>query len=339
MTGYASLLNVEAQPHWTIFLTDYALEPVELRRIKHQLNAIDTRLLFLRIDRGVANALRQMRAASVDLRKDYVSLQTIVLRNGNLKFVKQLFDRFARGDLARVDTPAVASRMRKACISRLLKVVMSSDYAQQGQIARRFFNLLSRSVPYEVVVKTRGGRLEIRDRRPWFELAGRLRPNDMRSIPDGEVTYSGNGDTRIEGEFVVDGAILPIAQDARFAAAAMRLMRLSHEVSRHPFRIRVRGGKVVDVTGDGRIPHAVSRLFETNERYRHVNEVGISFNGASTRYIHTWPAASNEVRPGVHLGLGGAANPNERTSLIHLDCMAANCAVLVNGHPFLSASS
>ena len=86
-------------------------------------------------------------------------------------------------------------------------------------------------------------------------------------------------------------------------------------------------------------PAAIARLFESNERYRHVNEVGISFNGASTRYIHTWPAASNEVRPGVHLGLGGAANPNERTSLIHLDCMAANCAVLVNGHPFLSASS
>src|SRR5438132_5940906 len=107
MTGYASLLNIEAQPHWTIFLTDYALEPVELRRINRQLNAVDTRLLFLRIDRGVANALQQMRAASVDLRKDYVSLQTIVLRNGNLKFVKQLFDRFARGDLARVDTTEV----------------------------------------------------------------------------------------------------------------------------------------------------------------------------------------------------------------------------------------
>ena len=339
MIGYASLLNIDAQPHWTIFLTDFSLEPEELRRIGRQLQRVETRPLFIRIDQGLAAALQKMRAADVDIHRDYVSLQAVVLREDNLKLVRRLFDRLTRRDLARVEVPSVASRQRRRCAMTLLTIVMRSDYAQQEDVASRFFRLLEDRDPYQVVVTTPGGTLEIRDTRPWFELAGRLRPNETRLIPDGEVSYSGDGDTRVEGEFVVDGAILPIAQGPRFAAESLRLMRWSREVSRHPFRLRVRGGKVVDISGNGRLPSAIARLFEASERYRHVNEVGIAFNRASTRFIHTWPAASNEVRPGVHLGLGGAANPDAQTSLIHLDCIAANCAVFVNGHPFLNAGS
>jgi hypothetical protein len=341
MTGYASLLNVEAQPHWTIFLTDFALRPTERRRIQRQLRAVDTRLRFVRVNRGLNDVIRQMSAGGIDPHRDYVSLQTIISRDSHLALVEELFDRLPRRDMARVDVPTVASGFQPARASRLLSIVMRSDFAEQEEVARRFFNLLAEHDPYEVVVRTRGGELRIRDSRGWFELAGKLRPDEMRSLPGGEVAHSGGGD--IEGDFVVDGAILPVAQHRRFAGEALRLMRLSRQLRRYPFRLHVRGGKVVGVTGKGRPPGTIARLLESNERYCHVNEVGIAFNRASARFIHAWPSASNEVRPGVHVGIGGAANPDDedpqRSRLIHLDCMAANCEVFVNGRPFLRASS
>jgi hypothetical protein len=341
MTGYASLLNVEAQPHWTFFLTDFALKPTERRRIQRQVEAVDTRLRFVRVDRGLAHVERQMRAVGIDPDRDYVSLQAIISRDPNLPLLEELFERLPRRDLARVDVPTVACGFQPARASSLLNIVMRSDFAEQEKVARRFFNLLEEHDPYVVVVKTRGGELQIRDSRPWFELAGPLRRDEIRALPGGEVAHSGGGD--IEGDFVVDGAILPVAQHPRFAKESLRLMRLSREVGRHPFRLQVRAGKVVDVSGKGQMPRVIAGLFETNERYRDVNEIGIAFNRASTRFIHAWPSAANEVRPGVHVGIGGAANPDDddplRSCLIHLDCMAANCEVFVNGRPFLRTSS
>jgi hypothetical protein len=336
MTGYASLLNIEAQPHWTIFLTDFPLPSRDVRRMRRQLATLDTRVLFLRVDRGLQPIVRRMRAAGVDFKNDYVSLHAIVSRDTKLAVPEELADRLRQKDFAKVDVPRVACGFRPSRASHLLDIVMRSDHIEQRDIARRFFDLLGRRDPYEVRIETRGGKqLTIRDNRAWFDLAGPLRRGEIRSLPSGEVAHSGGGN--IDGEFVVDGAIYAVAQDSRFAAESLRLMRLSHEIGRHPFRLRVRQGEIFDVTGDGRMPLALARLFEKNDRYRRINEVGISFNGASSRFIHTWPAASNEVRPGVHLAIGGAANPDDATAMVHLDCMAANCAVIVNGRPFLYA--
>jgi hypothetical protein len=277
-----------------------------------------------------------MRDAGIDVVRDHVSLQVVVLRHSLLARTLQVFDRLRRKDLARIEVPAVDRRIRRACACRLLQTVMRSDYVQQEQIAARFFSLLAIRDPYEVVIETRQATLRVRDRRKWFQLAGRLRPNQKRLLPDGEVAFSGRNE--VEGDFIVDGALLPIPQHLRFAGDALRLMRLSRELARRPVRFTIRRGEIVDVSGDGRLPRVLWQLFQSNERYRQINEVGIAFNSASTRFIHSWPAASNEVRPGVHLGLGGGPNPNARTSLVHLDCIAANCQVFVNGHPFLRAT-
>lgn len=343
--GYPALLNLETQPHWTIFLTDFALPLSVAHRLRRQLKTAPTAVLFIRINAGgVKQVMQQMRSAGIDVHHDYISLQGVVSRQENLALLDGLFERLPHRDLVRVDVPALECGFRPSFATHSLDVVMRADYVEQDQISDRFFRLLARCKPYEVTVETPGAKLQIRDSRPWFALAGRLRPGEARTLPDGEVAYSADEiREEVEGKFVVDGAVLPIAQHPRFAEESLRLLPMSREVSKHPLCLEIRRGKVVGATGKGRAPKVISSFFERNERYRQVTEVGISFNRASTKFIHDWPAASNEVRPGVHLGIGGAANPDDddpqRSPIVHIDCIAANCKVLVNGQPFLRASS
>ena len=338
--GYPGLLNLEAQPHWTVFLTDFPLPPAAVRSVRRQLDEAATRLLSIRIDRGVEYAIQQIRAAGANLRNDYFSLHGIVAKDEHSVLLRELNDFLRRRDFARIDLPTRESGFRPSFATHLLGVVMRANYLEQDRISGLFFDLLALRSPYHVTIRTSRARLDVDDTRGWFSLAGRLRRNEIRSLPDGEVAYSSN---RVDGQFVVDGAILPIPQRPRFADEARRLMPLSREVSRHPIRLEIRRGEVTGVTGRGTAPKILSKLFEKNERYRQVNEVGISFNRAVTRFIHSWPAASNEVRPGVHVGIGGAANPDDddpkRSALVHIDCIAANCEVWVNGKPFLRASA
>jgi hypothetical protein len=342
--GYPALLNLDEQPHWTVFLSDFALPAADMRRLQRQVEPCASRLLFIRIDRGVGDVLRKMRSAGAGLRSDYFSLHGMVCRHENLALLDALVERLPRRDLARIDVPILECGFRRSYATQALGVVMGADYGEQDQISDHFFNLLVKREPYEVTVETAGGKLWVRDNRPWFELAGRLRNGETRTLPDGEVAYSAeikNPQEEVEGRFLVDGAVLPLAQEPRYAADARRLLSLSREVARHPFCLHIRRGTVVNVTGNGRGPGAMSDFFEKSELYRRVNEVGISFNRASTRFIHGWPAASNEVRPGAHLGIGGAANPDDddpqRSPFVHLDCIAADCSVFVNGQPFLRA--
>ncbi len=344
MIGYRSLLNLDEQPHWTVFLSDFALPAADRHRLQRQVEQCASRLLFIRIDRGVRDVLRKMRSAGAGLRSDYFSLQAVVCRHENLALLDALVERLPRRDLARIDVPILECGFRRSYATHALRVVMGADYGEQDRISDYFFSLLAKREPYEVTVETAGGTLQVRDNRPWFELAGRLRSGETRTLPDGEVAYSAeikNPRDEVEGQFLVDGAVLPLAQEPRFAADARRLLPLSREVGRHPFRIHIRRGTVVNVTGSGRGPGAMSDFFDKSEMYRRINEVGIAFNRASTRFIHGWPAASNEVRPGAHLGIGGAANPDDddpqRSPFVHLDCIAADCSIYVNGQPFLRA--
>jgi leucyl aminopeptidase (aminopeptidase T) len=187
-------------------------------------------------------------------------------------------------------------------------------------------------------VTTGAGELVVADRRPWFDFSGRLSEGEFRILPGGEVSYAGS---LVEGEFEVDGAILPFPEHPDLNENAAAIGRLSRSVAKRPLHLKIRNGVVVDIAHAGKASDAIKRLFDEDDRYRRVVEVGISFNDASRKFIHHWPAASNEVHPGVHLGLGGdpSRDHTDAPRLIHVDLMSANCEVVVNGHPFLKAVS
>jgi len=146
----------------------------------------------------------------------------------------------------------------------------------------------------------------------------------------------------VSGEFVVDGALLPFPEQPDSAGDALRVQEANSGLRDHPCRLKICNGSVVDVTGDGDAPAILSSLFEQDPRYRDVTEVGIGFNRECHTFVHDWPAASNEARPGVHVGLGGDPSPDDGMKagapLVHIDCVAGNCEVFVNGKPFLRAS-
>jgi hypothetical protein len=87
----------------------------------------------------------------------------------------------------------------------------------------------------------------------------------------------------------------------------------------------------------------VFRELLKDHRYREVTEVGISFNRACD-FTYAWAAPSNEGRPGVHIALGGDADPDHSAAsrlagMVHVDLMAATTKVEVNRRVFMTTTS
>jgi len=335
--GLLGLLNFGPERHWTVFVSDFALAQSDLRRVRRHVANAPTRLLFARVD-----ALqRQLQTAGVDLERDYVSLQVIVSNFESIGRVRELFTALPHADMARLDLPFAGTRFRRSFATHALQVVMDADYSEQDRISDRFFHHLEKKVPYRVVVRTRhGGELVISDDVPWFHLAGRMEEGESRALPGGEVAYTGD---RIDGDFTVDGALLPSPEEPAAGGTAARLAALSKHLDRTPLRLIIRDGRMVRFEGDPKVAEPLTALFTGDERYGQVTEVGISFNRACRRFIHEWPAASNEGRPGVHVAIGADPDrrhgtPMRRAPLVHIDLMAATSAVWVNDTRFLQTS-
>ena len=334
--GLPGLLNFGAERHWTVFVSDFALPPPDVLRVGQQLSNAPTQVLFCRAD-----ALEpQLQKAGVDLKEDYVSLQVVVSKFESIGRVRALFSSLPHADMARLDLPFAGTRFRRAFATQVLQVVMNADYDEQDRISDRFFQHLETAVPYSVVVQTHRERLVISDDVPWFHLAGRMDRGESRSLPGGEVAYTGD---RIEGEFTVDGALLASPQEPAAASIAKRLAALSKYLPDNPLRLVIRAGRVLRFEGKPKVVDPFRALLKSDERYGQVTEVGISFNRACSRFIHEWPAASNEGRPGVHIALGGDPDRREQSAkhrgpLVHIDLMAATSKVWVNGAQFLRTS-
>ena len=340
MTGYGGLLNLQAQRHWTVFVLDFDLPQSDFERLRTQIEGAPTTPVVVRIDDGLTSALQELKNAGVSTQEDYLSFHTILSRHSSLGLLEKLYESFPRRDVVRIDLPLTETGFKPVFASRLIEIITDADYLEQERIADRFYHLLARSEPYRVVVHSAGETLTIEDCQGWFDLAGPLIEGQMRTIPGGEVSYTGD---RINGTFTVDGAILASPETMDVAEEAVRLGQLSGELQAHPVRFDVANGRVERVSSTGAAAAAINALFQ-DERYRNVTEIGISFNRACREFIHDWPASSNESRPGVHIGIG--ADPDREGEpgdlsrpLIHLDLMAANCEVFVNGVPFLRASS
>jgi hypothetical protein len=120
---------------------------------------------------------------------------------------------------------------------------------------------------------------------------------------------------------------------------AVRFQSLGELLASDPLTLEIKEGVIEHFWSKNKLSSELFGDLFTKNKYQSVTEVGISFNRACSEFIHDWPAASNEGRPGVHIGIGGDPDPetdggDDRT-LVHVDLMAANCSVTVNGLPFL----
>jgi leucyl aminopeptidase (aminopeptidase T) len=338
-TGYSGLLNFDGARHQTVFLSDFEIRAPDQARIRAQLEHAPTQVHFQRLPDDPAALRPQLERIGVDFHHDYLSLQTLISTRSHVDTAYEFFAGVDRGDFTRVEMPYQEMGFEPFQVSHLLDVIMRADYVEQDRISDLFFSLLARQSPYEVVVQTAGDRLTVRDTRPWFELAGRLLPGEQRILPGGEVAYTG---VTADGTITIDGAVFAVPQRPEVTPLSTQMTRQSAQLAKDPITLHIKSGQVTAVTGRGEPARALNALLE-DESYRTVTEVGLSFNRACTAYIHDWSAASNEDRPGAHVGLGGDTEPNgDRPPapgpLVHLDLMTANAQVTVNGHLFLQTS-
>ena len=338
MSGLAGLLNLGAPRHWTVFVSDFTLPDADVRRLRRETESAATRVLFAGVDR----LEQQLKNAAIDVANDYVSLHLVSSKFASISRVRELFMSMPNADMTRVDLPFAGVRFRRAFATHALDVVLNADYEEQDRFARRFFHHLEQHVPYKVVIQTKdGAELIVADESPWFQLAGKMQRGEFRTLPGGEVAYTRD---RINGEFTVDGALLCSPAQPGAARTAARLNALSRHLSERPLRLRICDGKVTEVAGDAELAHTFRALMRRDERYTAVTEVGISFNRACATFIHDWPAASNEGRPGVHIAIGGDPERDDKQKsarqapVVHIDFMAATSAVYVNGTPFLKTT-
>ena len=267
-----------------------------------------------------------------------VLLVALLSRAAYLPLFLTLARSVKRAAIGRADL-FIGGPFRARHASDAIATLVNSDYVEQDAIADCFFSHLGVAVPYSVKVQTSGGELKIVDTRPWWQLAGRLRAGEMRVLPAGEVAYTGE---QITGCFTADGALLVSPQAPSAAALASRIHRRT-SAAWQPVSLHVRDGRVRDIDGEGATRDLLCRLVDKDSRYSEITEIGISFNKACPDFVRDWNAPSNESRPGVHVAIGGDPDPPGGKSpgppLVHIDLMAANCDVHVNGAPFLRATN
>ena len=148
------------------------------------------------------------------------------------------------------------------------------------------------------------------------------------------MAYTGSA---INGYIVIDGAFLAVPNSKEATELSKELMQLSKHLQNHPLTLEISDGRIEHFfTKDEELYRAFGKL-TLFDSYKIITEVGISFNEACKEFINDWPAASNEGRPGVHIGIGGDPDPNSETNvpLVHLDMMAMTSSISINGYSFL----
>jgi hypothetical protein len=238
-----------------------------------------------------------------------------------------------RGDYTVYEYPRVD--LRDWQVLETLRRHFLSSPLSQAEECDRFFQLLSRRVPYEVVATSRdGARLEVGGTSGWMVLAGPIEPGDQRFAPGCELFYNG---ASISGTFGGAGMnILPLGMDFD-RDAYDRSLDLSRTLADDPLTFQVEAGRVTSFNSPtGRSAKLWRAVFETDSSFADVVEVGIGLSDEAGPIITDWAAPSNEAIRGVHVGFGANPGNFDRTgNLLHIDFVAAGATVNVNDEPFL----
>ncbi|MET8860319.1 hypothetical protein [Streptomyces sp. NPDC004579] len=216
----------------------------------------------------------------------------------------------------------------------------AGDPAAQRQSADRFFSLLSEHGDggnYTVEVLSGPAderrRLTVSGKRPWMELCGPAVVGDIRFAPGCELFWNG---VEVDGDFHCTGALnlLPLGNEFD-DAPYRRLLELGARLPGEGVDLRLKEGRLVAVDSPGTLAAAFSEVFARDEAYSTVVEVGIGLSPAALPLITSWASPTNEAVSGVHVGFGAdPADIDRFTTRIHLDFVAPDVTVLVNGQVF-----
>lgn len=339
--GYASLLTPRGDPHWVLFLFDFAFERRLEERLRSQFPGRPYRLLFMEIEPTAVDyvsILSFLISEGLDPTGSHVSVQLFHCTYEGYEAGATIARMFKKYDLCRVELPLTQMGFRSEHASATAEIICQSNYIAQDQAAGLFYSHLSAQVPYRVDLITEGEhRLFVIDTEPWVQIAGPVEPREWRLLPGGEVAYTGE---RVEGLFTVDGAILPTPQSTAAAPLARAIFELSRHVAHDPITLEIRGGQVVEWRSARGLARQLQGLLKA-DGFRQLTEVGVSFNQACRDFTHEWPCPANESHPGVHIGIGGEPAPSkggapDPMAMVHIDLIASTGSVLVNDRNFMT---
>jgi len=214
--------------------------------------------------------------------------------------------------------PCGSTPVLREHVEHFLAVLERTDPVAQAERADRFFDavgdagqlvLSDAKAGTQCVFDPAGGDYE------WNQQAGMIGPGEQQIAPAGELSVlpmeitdfdpdrrlAMNGTLTLRGE-----AIVHAGYDPAMAGTQAALYEELADVRSTPVTIEVVEGVITEVKGDGRAAAALVALFDVDERYRPVWELGFGINDSMS--VVEANCGLNEVFGGsngvVHLGIG-----------------------------------
>lgn len=203
-------------------------------------------------------------------------------------------------------------------LARCLRIVKQTDYEHELQIEAEFLKHLeqARRIVFSSPHYGTMARFEHQQAEHWFSLHGPLAISQQTVLPTGELStltnasgeysfgsrFSLDGEIVLRGEPVVHrGSSSVTSSETAAMYAALSTMR-DYTVIAH-----VKGGLIEGVSSPDAGPNpfldAIQELFDRDERYRKIHEIGFGTNKLCSPLVpgNFFP---NERYPAVHFGLG-----------------------------------
>jgi hypothetical protein len=219
----------------------------------------------------------------------------------------------------------------------LLDRFTAGDPGRERAQADAFYRLLGDNPDYSIEVRS-GPALDrvftVRGPSPWMEICGPLAEGDIRFAPGSEVFYNGPD---VKGTLHCAGAInlLPLRSDHLEENTCRALLDLGQRIPDDPLDLTFRAGRLAGITSRGPLAQEFMAVFDRDEAFSWVVEVGVGMAASAGPLIHAWAAPTNEAVPGIHVGLGAdPGNPLRFDTKVHMDFVAPDVQIAVNGTCF-----
>lgn len=227
-------------------------------------------------------------------------------------------------------------------VELLLQRFTSGEPKRELDQAEAFYGLLGDDPSYSVEVRSGEAFdrvLTVQGPAPWMEICGPLVEGDNRFAPGSELFYNG---PNVDGTLHCAGAInlLPLRSEHLDEQTCRALLALGERIPGDPLDLVFTDGRLAGIRSRGPLAEEFMAIFDRNEAFSWVVEVGIGMAASAGPLIHEWAAPTNEAVPGVHVGLGAdPGNPLRFDTMVHMDFVAPDVQIKVNGKQFFDRGS
>lgn len=251
------------------------------------------------------------------------------------------FEHYLEEDLANVKLAAISffsDSYSPDSLRRYLQIIGATDYDYELALEEKLLGMLENAerVIFRAPRFGTEATFDHHDAEHWFSLHGVLDWGQQTVLPTGELATltDPSGEFRFESRFAVNGEIVlkghPIVHRGNRGVTREETDSMYDALANmHRFGVvcRVTDGLIEEISSPTPGPNplfaVIKSLFELDERYRKIHEIGFGTNAGCARMLAR-NFFANERWPGVHCGLGlGGFTP------FHLDLACMEMDVMI----------